>query len=169
MNTLIKSILLLSVFFMYACSSIQNVNEATKAICSDKPFKNPIMRQYEPNVWTSINEDELRSAWEEEQRQLGNNVQFGEFTLLTSVDTLTNITYYFIKTRSIDGSLEVGQFLDPQQDGTFRLADKKCSCKGCTDGCNLTIFGGNCRCSDCFPSTSTSKCEKTEEAVVSDR
>lgn len=169
MNTLIKSILLLSVFFMHACSSIQDVDEASKAIYSDKPFKNPIMRQSEPNVWTSINEDELRSAWEEEQRQLGNNVQFGEFTLLTSVDTLTNITYYFIKTRSIDGSLEVGQFLDPQQDGTFRLADKKCSCKGCTDGCNLTIFGGNCRCSDCFPSTSTSKCEKTEEAVVSDR
>jgi hypothetical protein len=164
-----KNLIIISVlsFVLFSCEQEKKVLQlAENPVYSPAPFDNQILRQGSPDTWEGIDENQLRETWESELASEGIIVTFGDFSLMMSTDSVTNIVYYMIKARTIDGTLEMGQFLELIEDNVFRLSEKKCSCKGCPQGCELKIFGGSCSCTDCFPQTSTSTCTKTEEATV---
>ena len=109
-----------------------------------------------------LNKESIKKIWEQQIKlEDGLTVELVDFVILTSKNN-EGKTVYFLKAISKDKKLETGAFFTPTKSG-MRLGGKTCSCKGCADGCNLSISGDYCRCSSCF---GNSICEKTETQTV---
>ncbi|WP_304516807.1 hypothetical protein [Cecembia rubra] len=93
-----------------------------------------------------------------------NLLDFNMFELISSNEN--DQSFYFLKAISDDGSVETGYFLEEDGNGGFLLSEKKCSCTGCPNGCNLSVFGGTCSRTPCWPSGENQKCEKKEEQTI---
>lgn len=116
------------------------------------------------NNETLVTTDFLKQKWEKLSLEDGYEVEYEKFQILESIDAKTNEKFYFLKASSKDQTIQTGAFLIKQSDNVFALGGKECTCKGCEQGCNLTVFGQNCRCSSCFPNDG--KCEKTEKIII---
>lgn len=111
-----------------------------------------------------LSKEDIAELWQNQLAEEGKNVKFEKFEILTSKDDKTNKVYYFLKTVSNDKTIETGAFFTKTKLGML-LTDKECSCAGCPNGCNLTVFGSTCSCSSCgYGGNQT--CTKTEKAVV---
>lgn len=114
---------------------------------------------------TPITTDYLKNKWEKQLAEEGTPYKLGNFQIVTST-TADDEKTFFLKAVSVDGTFETGAFLIKDQsskDGTYRLGEKTCSCKGCASGCSLQVDGNKCSCSSC---PYGSDCVKTETVVI---
>ncbi|AZZ59663.1 hypothetical protein J5295_01570 [Riemerella anatipestifer] len=75
-----------------------------------------------------------------------------------------NKEYYMLRGNNKDNTVKVGMVITKTKEG-FLISNKKCTCKGCPNGCNLRHFGDDCSCSACFGDSSAG-CTKSEEMEV---
>jgi len=119
-----------------------------------------------------VTTDYLKAKWESELAAEGDVLELGKFEVITS--SLEDGTpTYFLKVVSTDGTLETGAFMVKNEGGllsatSYTLKAKTCSCKGCSSGCNLTVSGSSCYCSNC-PPWGNQSCIKTETIIINEQ
>lgn len=103
----------------------------------------------------------IKDKWENALLKEGFEVKLEKFKILEGYNNEKEEKTYFLKTISVDGTIETGAFINKtDKNGVYSLAGKTCTCTGCPTGCNLVISGDNCSCSSC-PGPNKS-CTKTE-------
>ena len=153
---------LLFIFFGFLFIFI-NANSKTT---TSNDFENVDYKKFyilENNKVKYLSKKQIRNIWENQLKEQGQFVKLKNFEILTSTDE-NNQLFYFLKSQSNDKTISIGAFFTKTEFG-FLLADKTCSCAGCTDGCNLSTFGNNCRCSSCM-GPGTNECKKTESITI---
>jgi len=128
------------------------------------------------NKATQISSNYLKEKWESQiKEEEGITVILEKFEILESIMDNGERTY-FLKAKSIDGTIETGAFLTKDKNinklydissNSYLLGSKTCTCEGCSSGCNLTVTGSICSCSPCPPGPN--QCVKTETVVIEDK
>lgn len=113
-----------------------------------------------------VSESYISKEWESLLEKQGISTKLDKFEILTSENSETSEKFYFLKAISTKDKITTGAFFQVTEKG-MRLLEKKCTCVGCSSGCNLTTFGSNCSCSNCGLS-GPQDCKKTEEIVIKD-
>lgn len=116
--------------------------------------------------------------WEESLKSDGFDVKLDNFQIVKEVytdDSGIEQEVYLLRAESVDKKMSIGSIIKPiyvvdktnksQKITAFNISSKKCKCEGCTRGCNLSTFGGNCSCSPCQGFENQS-CKKTEEETI---
>ncbi|WP_124643310.1 hypothetical protein [Amniculibacterium aquaticum] len=161
-----KNIFLLVFGFLLISISI-NANNFTSSLNGDDEvnkenvFSNKFYKYDSEGKVVYLSKKEIKKMWENQLKSEGYDLKFEKFEILSSTDEKTGKTYYFLKTTSSDKTMETGAFFTKTKLGLL-LGDKECSCSGCPNGCNLSVFGSNCSCGLGGPQN----CTKTEKAVV---
>ena len=163
MKNLKRLILLLATITLSSCSSENDfvLNTESNKI---NDLLNIKLIEKNSNNESIVTTDYLKEKWEKQSLKEGNEVEYEKFQILESIDEETDKKYYFLKASSKDNTIQTGAFLIKQSENVYALGGKECTCKGCEQGCNLTVTGQICRCSSCFPSGG--KCEKTEKIII---
>ena len=114
---------------------------------------------------------QVLEIWSNEQTALNNkNVNFETVVVERIEDKNGNLidNQVFVKSKSVDGSVSIGAIFTQDKNGNYTRS-KECTCTStCGQGCELTVFGSNCQCSNCFPSNSGT-CTKTEKLIIHDQ
>lgn len=119
----------------------------------------------------TITGEQLLEKWSEEQSQVNaRSLSFKTVVLERMNDENGELldNKVFIKSQSLDGSISIGTVFTQQDDGTY-TRDVECTCTStCSNGCNVSTFGGKCKCSQCFQSHSGT-CTKTEKLIITNQ
>lgn len=163
-----KNIQFLSIvlcLIMYSCPSESDfiINQEVKDL---NDILNIELVDQSDNSQIIVTTAYLKKKWENESLEDGYDVSYDKFQILQTQDEDTNETIYFLKATSKDNTISTGAFLSKNPDSTYKLEGKKCTCTGCSSGCDLKVYGKSCSCTSCFPRGG--KCEKKEEITLDD-
>lgn len=163
-------IYLVAVVFIFILSSCSKDTEISPEELNSSNFLVTSLVIDDLDGTKTITGDAVLKKWSEEQTELNNTpINFESVTIERIENESGNLigNQVFVKSKSTDGSVSIGAIFTQEINGNYTKA-KECSCSGtCGQGCELSVFGGSCRCSSCFPSSSGT-CTKTEKIIVND-
>lgn len=153
-----KITLLFLIGILNSCS-----NDVSENVNLDEVFQNKIIAMVDDKEIT-IDKQKLKNQWEKQVlEEDGLAVSFEKFEIIESETDSDDNKSFFLMAKSEDGTITTGAFLTPTANGLM-MGGKKCTCTGCSQGCELRIVGSSCSCSACFPRGG--KCEKKEEGTT---
>jgi hypothetical protein len=166
-----SSIYLFAAALLLMVSSCSKDNEVSPAELNSSKFLEISLIIDDLDETKTITGDAVLEKWSKEQTELNDTpINFESVTVERIEDKSGNLieNQVFVKSKSVDGSVSIGAIFTQDKEGNYRRG-KECTCTGtCGQRCDLSVLGGNCRCSSCFPSNSRN-CTKTEKIIVNEQ